>query len=219
MLRIENCIDFGWEGAMRGMRNPKNSWAKSDSGYLSHEPSLKYQVGPNDLKLATTLIKAGSDHRKFLRMIHVQVDCVAPLYWWKEFDTYKVGTTANSCSTMHKLLAKPFEMDDFSFDQVLGDTYERVAMPLVDVLNELRDSYFDSNNKSLKKVIWYTIIQILPESYNQRRTLDLDYETLLRIYFARKDHKLEEWHVFTDWVESLPYMGEFLSAAGKEEDL
>ena len=194
-MKISNAEVFGFKGAIRGMRNPYSSWDKSDS----HDEV----IGPNDFELCKKLIKAGSDHRKFLRMIHVQVDVKAPLYWWKEADTYKVGTVANSCSTMHTITSKKFGFEDFEMgyrDDMLGD--------IIFDLNTLRKACLE---KSEKKV-WYEIIKLLPSSYLQLRTLDLNYETLMRMYFARKNHKLTEWHTFCNWIENLPYMKEFLGA-------
>lgn len=215
MIRLEAVETFGWEAAVRGMRNPKNSWSKSDSVFsiIDGQPHL----GPNDMKLMKTLREAGTDHRKFLRMIVVSLDITAPMYWWAEFDTYKVGTVRNSCSKMHKLLEKPFEMNDFSFDKLPGyrnevkqfptevNLYEEVARPWIDMLNELRDSYMRCLDEGVKKEIWYAILQLLPESYNQRATVLLNYEVLANIYKSRRNHKLAEWHVFCDWIETLPY--------------
>lgn len=195
-MKISNAEVFGFKGAIRGMRNPYNSWDKSDS----HDEV----IGPNDLGLCKKLIMAGSDHRKFLRMIHVQVDVKAPLYWWKETDTYKIGTVANSCSTMHTITAKKFGFEDFEMgyrDDMLGD--------IIFDLNTLRKKCLE---KSEEKV-WYEIIKLLPSSYLQLRTLDLNYETLMRMYFARKNHRLTEWHTFCEWIETLPYMEEFLRAS------
>lgn len=203
MIRFEAVETYGWEAAVRGMRNPKNSWSKSDSvfSFLDGHPHL----GPNDKKLMATLREAGTDHRKFMRMIVVSLDITAPLYWWAEFDTYKVGTVRNSCSKMHKLLEKPFEMNDFSFDKLPVNLYEEVARPWIDVLNELRDSYMRCLEEGVKKEIWYAILQLLPESYNQRATVLLNYEVLANIYKSRRNHKLDEWHAFCDWIETLPY--------------
>lgn len=323
MIRFENVETYGWEAAIRGMRNPKNSWEKSDSGICNFECDLEcvdlkcpwegeepdkclsFHIGPNDLKLMKTLANAGTDHRKFMRMIVVSMDITAPLYWWAEFDTYKVGTVRNSCSKMHKLLEKPFEMNDFSFDKLPGyrnevkqfmpeadeeteennqasnlewvtrgenvthairtglqpnpvhkykgkfspekrdeikalwdageskrklakmygvshtcicdivndkykyaekvNLYEEVARPWIDMLNELRDSYMRCLEEGVKKEIWYAILQLLPESYNQRATVMLNYEVLANIYKSRRNHKLVEWHTFCDWIETLPY--------------
>lgn len=237
MIKIENAEVMGWDAAIRGMRNPMNSWEKSDSNYrlilasrcdtcmsyqfdnwddcddcevhkLCNSPNY-FLVGPNDLDLMTRLSKAGTDHRKFMRMITVYLDITAPLYWWKEFDTYKVGTVANSCSTMHKIAEKEFTMEDFScehlrysccteneFDNPMN-TLEQVII----VLNGCRDKYIATNNKFW----WWQMIQLLPSSYNQRRTVMLNYEVLANIYKSRKGHKLDEWNSFCDWIESLPY--------------
>lgn len=195
-MTISNYEVFGFKGAIRGMRNPYNSWDKSDSN--------DEVIGPNDLVLCKKLIKAGSDHRKFLRMIHVQVDVKAPLYLWKEISTYKVGTVANSCSTMHTITAKKFSFEDFEQgkrDDVLCD--------IIVELNNLRKEYLETKDKET----WYSIIRLLPCSYLQLRTLDLNYETLMRMYFARKNHKLTEWHTFCEWIETLPYMKELLEAS------
>ena len=208
MIRFENVETYGWEAAVRGMRNPKNSWSKSDSvfSFLDGHP----HIGPNDMKLMKTLREAGTDHRKFLRMIVVSLDITAPVYWWAEFDTYKVGTVRNSCSKMHKLLEKPFEMNAFSFDKLPVNLYEEVARPWIDMLNELRDSYMRCLEEGVKKEIWYAIIQLLPESYNQRATVMLNYEVLCRMYHSRKNHKLDCWVAFCNWIETLPYAKELI---------
>jgi hypothetical protein len=208
MLTIENVETYGWAAAIRGMRNPKNSWDKSDSFICC--------IGKNDFKLMETLAAAGQDHGKFLRMITVTLDITAPLYWWKEFDTYKVGTVANSCSTMHKIHAKEFTLDDFSHEHLTGKTdglwvnadgkdfmcsaYDFCAITC-DVLNFYRKKFLETNDKKY----WWQLIQLLPSSYNQRRTVQLNYAVLRNIYHARKDHKLDEWHTLCDWIESLPY--------------
>ena len=230
MLKLENCEVVGWEHAIRGMRNPKNSWEKSDShscgtcgdcdicidydncpyGY----DYLKTIVGPNDHTLMMNLRNAGTDHRKFMRMITVYLDITAPLYWWKEFDTYKVGTVANSCSTMHKIHSKEFTLDDFSCEHLFdryGDPsmnlnyaykYPKAVMyDLIDILNNYRFWY----NETKDKKYWWQMIQLLPTSYNQKRTVMLNYEVLANIYKSRRNHKLDEWHTFCDWIESLPY--------------
>lgn len=207
MLKIENTEVFGWDAAIRGMRNPKNSWDKSDS-YWTHIENpetlntapFQFFTGENDLKLARSLANAGSDHGKFLRMIHVQFDVVAPLYWWKEYDTYKVGTVADSCSTMHKIHEKEFTMDDFSCEHLL--TNGRLLLSnTINILNLAREEFLSSKNK----IYWWQMIQLLPTSYNQRRTLDVNYAVLKAMYHARKNHKLDEWHTFCDWIETLPY--------------
>ena len=201
MLRIENVDIFGWESAIRGMRNPKNSWDKSDSHLW--ESSNRFEVGKNDLKLMRTLAHAGSDHGKFLRMINVTLDITAPLYWWKEFDTYKVGTVANSCSTMHKIAAKEFTLEDFSHEHL--DVVSRSCLEdVIHILNLNRDS-FNKNAYDDPKIPWWQMIQLLPSSYNQKRTVQLNYEVLRNMYHARKNHKLDEWHVLCEWIETLPY--------------
>ena len=217
MIKLEKTSVMNMDNAIRGARNPMNSWSRMDSYFMiSHEDELEYEdclpkfvMGENDLSLAKRLVKAGSDHRKFLRQIFVSVDITAPLYWWKEFDTYKVGTVANSCSTMHKIHSKEFTLDDFSHDKMIsnfGETFEAMdALCLViDVLNNYRDKYNDTKDKRY----WYSMIQILPSSYNQLRTVTMNYENLLNIYHARKTHKLYEWHVMCDWIETLPYFKE-----------
>lgn len=253
MLKIENTEVIGWEHAIRGMRNPKNSWVKSDSGVCAtHGPAhcadcvytdchaddveigTKYILGPNDLNLMTTLRNAGTDHRKFMRMITVYLDITAPLYWWKEFDTYKVGTVANSCSTMHKIADREFTLADFSCEHLDREPYHRnwiesvivdeditsphkvwmtpfdVLRCTIEMLNAYRENYLETKDKQ----DWWQMIQLLPSSYNQRRTVMLNYEVLANIYKSRRNHKLDEWHTFCDWIESLPY-SELIT--GKEE--
>lgn len=253
MLKIENTEVIGWEHTIRGMRNPKNSWVKSDSGVCAtHGPAhcadcvytdchaddveigTKYILGPNDLNLMTTLRNAGTDHRKFMRMITVYLDITAPLYWWKEFDTYKVGTVANSCSTMHKIADKEFTLADFSCEHLDREPYHRnwiesvivdeditsphkvwmtpfdVLRCTIEMLNAYREDYLETKDKQ----DWWQMIQLLPSSYNQRRTVMLNYEVLANIYKSRRNHKLDEWHTFCDWIESLPY-SELIT--GKEE--
>ena len=208
MIKIENIEVYGWEAAIRGMRNPMNSWDKSDSNYTIIKNDGKYIadfIGENDMKLMQNLCKAGSDHRKFMRMINVTMDITAPLYWWKEFDTYKVGTVANSCSTMHKLHDKEFTIDDFSFERCKKERFvERSIEGTLNVLNYLREKYLETKDKSY----WETMIQLLPSSYNQRRTVQVNYETLLNIYNARKNHKLKEWLELCSEIEKLPYFKE-----------
>lgn len=219
MIKIENVELMGWEAAIRGMRNPMNSWDKSDSGwYLTGTPGTnpaaandkylreKYCIGDNDLDLMKRLAKAGTDHRKFMRMITVYLDITAPLYWWKEFDTYKVGTVANSCSTMHKIAGKEFEMSDFSCEH-MKPTSIKIMHDVIDILNKYRADYNNPEAEKLgvKKDYWWQMIQILPSSYNQRRTVMLNYEVLANIYKSRKDHKLDEWRIFCGWIETLPY--------------
>lgn len=244
MLKIENTEVMGWEHAIRGMRNPKNSWEKSDSGicpngtefgycYLDHRKYCPRQntdgpafcIGPKDLDLMTRLRNAGTDHRKFMRMITVYLDITAPLYWWKEFDTYKIGTVANSCSTMHKIADKEFTLEDFSCEHLDREPYHRnwiesvivdeditsphkvwmtpfdVLRCTIEMLNAYRENYLETKDKQ----DWWQMIQLLPSSYNQRRTVMLNYEVLANIYKSRRNHKLDEWHTFCDWIESLPY--------------
>ena len=216
MIKIENVDVFGWESAIRGMRNPLNSWNKSDSSYGITEDcrvetlSTWVQLGENDLKLMKTLAKAGPDHGKFLRYINVTLDINAPLYWWKEFDTYKVGTVANSCSTMHKLTHKQFELDDFSHDKLNRDGRE-ILKALIYSLNAWRDIYLEDKDKES----WWQMIQLLPSSYNQKRTVQLNYQVLKSMYFARRHHKLDEWHDFCAWCETLPYFKEICIQEGE----
>ena len=245
MLKIENTEVLGWEHAIRGMRNPKNSWGKTDSypavdcgkcGKIEREGICTkedrdctgfecFEVGPNDLNLMTTLRNAGTDHRKFMRMITVYLDITAPLYWWKEFDTYKVGTVANSCSTMHKIAAKEFNVNDFSHEHIEeldGDEYNMsydLLLRTVDILNYYRKKYNTASEKlkmditnaekkhvlAQQKLFWWQMIQLLPSSYNQKRTVMLNYEVLANMYKSRRNHKLDEWHTLCDWIESLPY--------------
>lgn len=208
MLKVENVEVLGWEHAIRGMRNPKNSWAKSDSGpecpygkeKCCRECQQNFCIGPNDKQLMMALRNAGTDHRKFMRMITVYLDITAPLYWWKEFDTYKVGTVANSCSTMHKITDKPFELDDFSHEH-LGFQSVRVLKDTIKVMNDFREEFI----KDHEKENWWQLIQLLPSSYNQKRTVMLNYEVLANIYKSRRHHKLDEWHTLCDRIESLPY--------------
>lgn len=203
MLKIENAETFGWEAAIRGMRSPKNSWDKSDSCWSSPNENgtdkPMYIIGENDLKLMHTLAAAGQDHGKFLRMIHVQLDVTAPLYWHKEADQYKVGTVTDSCSTMHKIHAKEFTLDDFSHEHLYSPLND--LKPTVDLLNVYRERFLETKDKE----DWWQLIQLLPSSYNQRRTWDLNYAVLRNIYHARRNHKLDEWHTLCDWIETLPY--------------
>ena len=253
MISINHTQVFGWEEAIRGMRNPMNSWEKSDSGYClnslachsceenrndckKHIDGHDYILGPNDLSLMMKLRKAGTDHRKFMRMIVVYVDILAPLYWWKEFDTYKIATVANSCSTMHTIHKKEFTLDDFSHEHLINyedslgiwkenhdldpriedddpakypeEATEMWSFAPMDILiltikalNHYRDLYLKTKDKKY----WWQMIQLLPSSYNQRRTVMLNYEVLANIYKSRKDHKLDEWHEFCDWIKTLPY--------------
>ena len=216
MIKFENTEVMGWEHAIHGMRNPKNSWEKSDSCFCTYRPecegSCQVGIGPNDHSLMMTLRNSGTDNRKFMRMITVYADITAPLYWWKEFDTYKVGTVANSCSTMHKIHEKEFYEEDFLFfllesgyEEHKGDDAMHTAycsmQNTIYALNRLRYMYNITKNKKY----WDAMIQLLPSSYNQKRTVMLNYEVLANMYKSRKDHKLDEWHVFCDWIESLPY--------------
>lgn len=196
MLKIEHTEVYRWEAAIRGMRNPMNSWDKSDSYYWEARSNL----GENDLALMKKLRNAGTDHRKFMRMIAVSFDVTAPLYWWKEFDTYKVGTVANSCSTMHKIHEKEFSLDDFSHEHLLSGCRYQLCRT-IELLNEARVEYLETKDK----LYWWQMIQLLPSSYNQKRTVMLNYEVLANMYKSRRNHKLDEWHTFCDWIESLPY--------------
>jgi len=202
MIKIERTSVMNFDNAIRGARNPMNSWDRYDSRY---DENGNFVFGENDLSLAKRLCAAGSDHRKFIRMIFVSVDFTAPLYWWKEFDTYKVGTVANSCSTMHKIHSKPFAREDFSFDKLNERSLEMMDS-LIAYMEEIRLKYIEAKDKEL----WYNLIQLLPTSYNQMRTVTLNYENLHNIYFARKTHKLDEWHVVCDWIKSLPYAKELI---------
>ena len=218
MIKIENVDVVGWESAIRGMRNPMNSWDKSDSEfnvscrnctseyYRDQCDNCLYTdgntlLGDNDLDLMKRLVKAGTDHRKFMRMIVVYVDITAPLYWWKEADTYKVGTVRNSCSTMHKITEKEFTLDDFSHEHLLESGFNNCLLYVIQCLNTWREKYLETNDKRF----WWQIIQLLPSSYNQKATLMLNYEVLANMYHSRKNHKLDEWVEFCKWIESLPY--------------
>ena len=213
MLKIENAETFGWEAAIRGMRNPKNSWSKSDSRLAPHDENgtdaPRFIVGENDLKLASALANSGSDDGKFLRMIHAQLDVTAPLYWWKEADQYKVGTVTDSCSTMHKIHEKEFTLWDFSIEHLYSPLHD--LKPTVDLLNVYRERFLDTKDKE----DWWQLIQLLPSSYNQRRTWDLNYAVLRNIYHARKGHRLDEWKTLLDWIETLPYAKELICGVGK----
>lgn len=240
MLKIENAEVFGWEHAIRGMRNPMNSWEKSDSEFITADGDhhditgnsgpwygedgwSENLIGPEDRKLMLKLSKAGTDHRKFMRMITVYLDITAPLYWWKEFDTYKVGTVANSCSTMHKIAEKEFTLEDFSCEHLVDEenvsySSNALCMPyfksaldaVIMLLNTARTMYLETKEKTY----WWQMIQLLPSSYNQKRTVMLNYEVLANIYKSRRNHKLDEWHTLCDWIETLPY-SELIT--GKEE--
>lgn len=202
MIKIERTSVMNFENAIRGARNPMNSWERMDSCY---EADGTFVMGENDLSLAKRLCTAGSDHRKFIRQIFVSVDLTAPLYWWKEFDTYKVGTVANSTSTMHKIHSKPIVMEDFSFDRLTPES-EKFAKDMVDYIESVRLKYMEDKDKAY----WWDLIQLLPSSYNQMRTCTMNYENLTNMYYARRNHKLDEWHVFCDWIKSLPYAEEFI---------
>ena len=213
MIKFENTEVIGWEHAVRGMRNPKNSWEKSDSDYSFKALDGTPCIGGNDLKLMMTLRNAGTDHRKFMRMIVVYVDITAPLYWWKEFDTYKVGTVANSCSTMHKIHDKKFTLEDFSHEHLLWSDgssphFEsgEILVDIITMLNIYREKFLETKDKKY----WWQMIQLLPSSYNQKRTVMLNYEVLANMYKSRKNHKLDEWHTFCDWVKTLPYAKELI---------
>ena len=197
MIKLERTSVLNLENAMRGARNPMNSWARTDSYY---DEDRNYVLGPNDLDLAKRLAKAGPDHRKFIRQIFVSVDITAPLYWWNEYDTYKVATVANSTSTMHKIHSKAFEEEDFSTDHMTEET-KKHFLDFVAYMEEVRKKFVETKDKTY----WYDLIQILPSSYNQLRTCTLNYETLSNIYYARKAHKLQEWHTLCDWIKTLPY--------------
>lgn len=207
MIKLEKTEVFGWEAAIRGMRNPLNSWHLSDSykthiedGETMETATHEFFVGEKDLDLMTRLRNAGTDHRKFMRMIGVYVDLTAPLYWWKEFDTYKVGTVANSCSTMHKIHAKEFTLDDFSYEHLNKFNLDFLNAT-VESLNVDREMFLETKDKEY----WWQMIQLLPSSYNQKRTVMTNYEVLANIYKSRKNHKLDEWHEFCHWIEELPY--------------
>lgn len=205
MIKLERTSVMNLENAIRGARNPMNSWNRMDSYY---DEDGNFILGENDLGLAQRLRRAGSDHRKYVRQIFVSVDITAPLYWWKEFDTYKVATVANSTSTMHKIHAKPFDIDDFSHDHMTPDTLA-FMQTVVDQLETIRQKYMTEGKN---KEDWYDMIQLLPSSYNQMRTVTMNYETLINIYFARRMHKLDEWHTFCDWIKTLPYAEEIIIA-------
>lgn len=221
MIKIENVVlpsAEQWQAIINGMRNPMNSWAKSDSKkYISFRndengkvildsAKVNFKLGENDYGLMKKLVKAGTDHRKFIRMITIYVDITAPLYWWKEFDTYKVGTVANSCSTMHKIATKEFTLNDFSREHLTLESITLGLEPIIDVLNQNRELYLQwTAVGEEKKILWWQMIQLLPSSYNQKRTIILNYEVLANMYKARKNHKLDEWVEFCKWIETLPY--------------
>ena len=230
MIKIENFEVLGWEHAIRGMRNPMNSWEKSDSRWEPQFDTVqgpvagKFIIGPNDYALMKNLRNAGTDHRKFMRMITVYLDITGPMYWWSEFDTYKIGTVANSCSKMHKIHAKEFTIDDFSCEHLFdrygdpsmnlnyGYKYPKAVMQdLIDILNNYRVWY----NETKDKKYWWQMVQLLPTSYNQKRTVMLNYEVLANIYKSRRNHKLDEWHTLCDFIEELPY-SELITGEGYE---
>ncbi len=203
MIKIERTSVMNFENAIRGARNPMNSWHRQDSYY---DEKGNFIFGENDLNLAKRLAHAGSDHRKFMRQIFVSVDFTAPLYWWKEFDTYKVATVANSTSTMHKIASKSFSLDDFSHDH-MNEVALHSLSQVIETLEHLRQDYL----KTKDKTTWYSMIQLLPSSYNQMRTVTMNYESLVNIYHARKNHKLNEWHEVCDWIKSLPYANDLVT--------
>ena len=192
MIEITNTEVMGWQHAIRGMRNPLNSWKMSDSA--------DGIIGEKDKDLMTRLSNAGTDHRKYMRMITVYLDINAPLYWWKEYDTYKVGTVANSCSTMHKIQAKEFVIDDFSHEHLNSESINKILMPTIEMLNQYRLKFIETKDKDY----WWQMIQLLPSSFNQKRTVLLNYEVLANIYKSRKGHKLDEWRTFCEWIKTLP---------------
>ena len=205
MIKIEKVDIYGFEAAIRGMRNPMNSWKKSDSKMVPIDEEFrpghfKFVIGENDFQLMKNLSKAGNDHAKYLRMINVSMDVTAPLYWWKEFDTYKVGTVANSCSTMHKIQAKEFTLDDFSNEHLTIEG-QTILTEIITYLNYVRGIFNDTKGKTF----WWQMIQLLPSSYNQKRTIQLNYQVLKNIYHSRKNHKLDEWVDFCKWIKTLPY--------------
>ena len=210
MIKIERVSVMNLENAIRGARNPMNSWDRSDSAY---DASGNYVLGANDLDLARRLAHAGSDHRKFMRQEFVSVDLTAPLYWWKEFDTYKVGTVANSCSTMHKIHAKAFEREDFSHDR-LDEGGLAALDALIAYLESERQKFVENKND---RAPWHNMIQLLPSSFNQMRTVTLNYETLINIYYARRHHKLAEWHTLCDWILTLPYAADLICVKEEKE--
>ena len=214
MIKITNAEVFGWDAAIRGMRNPMNSWDKSDSKHwretiVGHEVEYRV-VGRDDLTLMKKLVKAGADHAKFMRMINVTMDVTAPLYWWKEFDTYKISTVTNSCSTMHRIADKEFTLDDFSHEHLMQGGLECIKNLCKD-LNMCREQYLAKHDKEW----WWQMIQLLPSSYNQKRTVQLNYAVLRNMYHARRNHKLDEWRDFCSWVESLPY-AELITLGGND---
>ena len=215
MIRVEHVEVFNFEGAIRGLRNPMNSWDKSDSKKSSHAPN-DWIIGKNDLNLMRTLYNAGSEHRKYLRQIFVSMDITAPLYWWKEFDTYKIGTTADSCSTMHKIHAKEFELDDFSHEHLKEDSYQ-ILNNVCGILNDWRYIYLNGSVWCEKhdKEVWWQMIQLLPSSYNQKRTVTMNYENVVTMIRQRTGHKLDEWREFVEILKDLPYVKDIMNAMGE----
>ena len=218
MIRIENVDGWGFAHAIRGMRNPMNSWEKSDTmTFQSGDGGMIFTLGKDDAGLMHRLFKGGTEHRKFMRQIMVSMDITAPLYWWKEFDTYKVGTVANSCSTMHKIMSKEFVLDDFSHDRVSDPDVAAWFVDTVHLLNQIRDSYLEADDEKTKKRLWWNIIQALPSSYNQKRTVTMNYEVAATMIRQRTGHKLDEWRVFVEMLSGLPYMGIIINGDwGKE---
>ena len=222
MIKIENTDVYGWEASIRGMRNPMNSHDKSDSEWYWDGDDWDYTIGENDLKLMKSLSKAGSDHGKFLRMINVTCDITAPLYFYKEFETYKIGTVSNSCSTMHTIHKKEFTLDDFSHEHLAHYTHDGELCrdwlgdleDLIDDLNFAREKFLETNDKKY----WWQMIQLLPSSYNQKRTVQLNYQVLKSMYFARRNHKLDEWRTFCEWMKKLPYFYELAVQDDVDDD-
>ena len=222
MIRVEHIDTWGFANAIRGMRNPMNSWEKIDSSWDGFGDAEGYSIGPNDLNLMQRLYKAGPEHRKYMRQIFVSMDITAPLYWWKEYDTYKVGTTANSCSTMHKITAKPFAVSDFSCEYLVSANMELLEQT-IKKLNEARNEFVNYDGSQFridndmqivdKKVIWWQIIQLLPSSYNQKRTVTMTYENAVNMIKQRTGHKLDEWNEFVEVLKNLPYMKEIMEVA------
>lgn len=227
MIKIENEEVYGFEAAIRGMRNPMNSWDKSDSNFYYMNFADRFNIGNADLKLMKQLVKAGTDHSKFIRMINVTLDITAPLYWWKGFDTYKVGTVRNGCSTMHKIAEKEFTLDDFSHEHLIDQAVNALE-EIIMILNECREGYLNFNQHiengdfdagiTDKKIIWWQMIQLLPSSYNQRATVQLNYAVLRNMYHSRKNHKLDEWREFCEWIEDLPYSELMTMGKGDENE-
>lgn len=215
MLKVEHMEAYGFEAAIRGMRNPLNSWGKSDSHYAcdadGDPESQKYIIGENDMGLMRRLFKGGTEHRKFMRQIYVSMDITAPLYWWKEFDTYKVGTTANSCSTMHKIQAKEFTLEDFSTEHLTAPSLSRFML-IINIMNSYREEF----NETKSKDAWWQMIQLLPTSYNQKRTVTMNYEVAYSIIKQRTGHKLDEWHTFIDELKKLPYLTDIMEEYADE---